>query len=475
MTLPPVLIFDFGAEEGQKIFKWQPVVQETVGIGDLASLLIGFRNYIREQRQKHGRAITTLGAIDDANLTNLLRFAYRASFQSDEGRPIRTRIAVSWEPDWHPDRDDVRFSREKRIELVAMKLLSRQICSQDDYANHSAYHFIDPIQLTDHKPLVKLSSLLLDRDGAICVREDDGLLTVTGMTQLNASDWDRAILRMPGLWRPSAGLLVETLDPGHVRVSEGGATFVLTADRIDSRESIIHVKLVHQWLLTIAQECIASFKVHPEYTPDAMLFNEQSDRDFPHADVLLGVWRILREAVSLGHGGAFAIVPDIDSVPITIKYKLEPIDLQEELRKTWAAHCKVWTSSRVMMMDHLGAAEEKRIAAHQWADRLASVGRLSAADGCVVIDRHFILHGFGGSIESEVREEDSDICHNLTSKTDVRAIDLLKMYGERHKSAFALCKCVPNAIVFVVSQDGDLRMFASDDVGTVYFANNLSF
>jgi DNA integrity scanning protein DisA with diadenylate cyclase activity len=35
--------------------------------------------------------------------------------------------------------------------------------------------------------------------------------------------------------------------------------------------------------------------------------------------------------------------------------------------------------------------------------------------------------------------------------------------GTRHRSAFRLCKAHANSLVFVVSQDGDLRVFFSDD------------
>jgi hypothetical protein len=50
---------------------------------------------------------------------------------------------------------------------------------------------------------------------------------------------------------------------------------------------------------------------------------------------------------------------------------------------------------------------------------------------------------------------------------------LLPRFGHRHRSAFLLCKAVPNAIAFVISQDGDLPVFSSDD-RHVYCDENLS-
>ena len=103
-----------------------------------------------------------------------------------------------------------------------------------------------------------------------------------------------------------------------------------------------------------------------------------------------------------------------------------------------------------------------------------SIGRLSSADGCVVFDRRLVLHGFGGSIDTDLTGVELGVCFDLATKKDVSAEELLKSFGERHKSAFALCRKVPNAIVFVISQDGDLRVFASDTEGRVFFASNLS-
>jgi DNA integrity scanning protein DisA with diadenylate cyclase activity len=50
---------------------------------------------------------------------------------------------------------------------------------------------------------------------------------------------------------------------------------------------------------------------------------------------------------------------------------------------------------------------------------------------------------------------------------------LLARFGHRHRSAFLLCKAIPNAIAFVISQDGDLPVFSSDD-RHVYCDENLS-
>src|SRR5207245_1148581 len=131
-----------------------------------------------------------------------------------------------------------------------------------------------------------------------------------------------------------------------------------------------------------------------------------------------------------------------------------------------------WTATRAQTNDVLDVAEGKRLGVHRWLERLDSLGRLSATDGCVVFDRDMKVHGFGGEINNDLSGVSPLRCFDLTTKQDLPAEELLRPYGNRHKSAYALCRKVPNAIVFVISQDGDLRVFASDET-TVYFASRL--
>src|SRR5262249_10845212 len=100
-----------------------------------------------------------------------------------------------------------------------------------------------------------------------------------------------------------------------------------------------------------------------------------------------------------------------------------------------------------------------------------SVGALSATDGCVVLDRTLTLHGFGGSIEIKEDSCESKKVLHLQESGEVSP-QLLATFGERHKSAYRLCQCVPGTLAFVISQDGDLRVFSSDD-DAVYFADRL--
>jgi hypothetical protein len=178
----------------------------------------------------------------------------------------------------------------------------------------------------------------------------------------------------------------------------------------------------------------------------------------------------LREAVRLRHGGAFVVVPDPRQAPIELKHPIEPVALGGELARLWLALAR----AHHLLGSPLSAdaLEQIRVQRHQLWSTAASVGHLSALDGCVVLDRRMTVHGFGGTIETGVTELSPRAYADWQANAPVAEKLLLSRFGHRHRSAFQLCKAVPNAIAFVISQDGDMPVFSSDDQH-VYCDENL--
>ncbi|QEG31737.1 hypothetical protein GobsT_65810 [Gemmata obscuriglobus] len=254
--LPQVIIFDSEAEGNEGIISWQPRVQEAEGVKGLTQLLIEFREFIRAERKVRGRSLTTLAAINNENLGLLLTLAYRASFRTDEGRSIRARVVVKAES-WLPPNS---------ISALALRILAdpfiRTHLAEEDQKHHS-YRFTEPIPLTDYKPLIKLAPLLIKPDGAITVTEENGTLQVTGLALLDREGRDRGVLDMPSLWSPSSALLIEIVGPGHLRVSEGRASFALHADQFVTHTPFFSVEPVGRWLAEFSRECVNKFKELP--------------------------------------------------------------------------------------------------------------------------------------------------------------------------------------------------------------------
>ena len=106
----------------------------------------------------------------------------------------------------------------------------------------------------------------------------------------------------------------------------------------------------------------------------------------------------------------------------------------------------------------------------RWA-RLHSVFRryiyasaaLTTVDGAVLFTRDLRSLGFA----AEIIVDDATAAAAPQVLTDAKtgqaqvSQDASLFGGTRHRSAFRLCKALPNSLAFVVSQDGDLSVFYS--------------
>jgi hypothetical protein len=264
--------------------------------------------------------------------------------------------------------------------------------------------------------------------------------------------------------RAAGGLQVQILAPGELRVSEGRAEYTLRANRILAYSWVASAAQVDRWVEELARDltawCSAQDKDWATRPPT-----------IPGADVRALWSHVLREAVRLRHGGAFVVVPDPRLAPIELKHPIEPLALGGELARLWLALAR----ARHLLGGTLAAdaLEQIRVRRHQLWSAAASVGHLSALDGCVVLDRRMTVHGFGGTIETGATDLSRRTYADARTNAPLAEDLLLARFGHRHRSAFQLCKAVPNAIVFVISQDGDMPVFSSDD-RHVYCNENLS-
>jgi hypothetical protein len=257
---------------------------------------------------------------------------------------------------------------------------------------------------------------------------------------------------------------VQVQAPGELRVSEGRAEYTLRANKILVSSWVASAASVDRWM--------------EELTLNLTAWCAAEDKDWlsrpltvPGADVRALWSHVLREAVRLRRGGAFVIVPDPQRAPIELKYPTEPLALGRELCTLWLLVARAYLSLGSSIS--ADALEQARVRRHQLWSTAASVGHLSAPDGCVVLDRQMTVHGFGGTIETGTATSTRRTYADSRTRAPLAEERLLSRFGHRHRSAFLLCKTVPNAIAFVISQDGDLPVFSSDD-GHVYCDENLS-
>ncbi len=435
MNLPELFVTGLDAR-GHFTFKpWcPPPIDDFATPADLARIIIAFREWVRANSGPGFRPITERGAVSEPGLGRLLLLAYQASFYPDEGRYTRARIFV-------PDVD--RQAHPVRI-------------------NHS---FAPPKRLSAPKMISQLAPALVAEDAALVVEEADGDLACVGISLLDAEDASRPLLGMPRGWTGAAGgLQVQVLAPGELRVSEGRAEYTLRANRILAYSWVASATQVDRWI--------------EEVTQDLTAWCSAQDKDWnvraltvPGADVRALWSHVLREAVRLRHGGAFVVVPGPRQAPIELKHPTGPLALGGELARLWLSLAR----AHDLLGSNLSAdaLEQTRVRRHQLWSAAASVGHLSALDGCVVLDRRMTVHGFGGTIETAAADRSARTLTDPRTNAPLAEGPLLARFGHRHRSAFLLCKAVPDAVAFVISQDGDLPVFSSDG-RHVYCDENLS-
>jgi hypothetical protein len=435
MNLPELFVTGLD-EQGHFTFRrWcPPPVEDFATPADLAGIITAFRGWVRANSDPGFRPITEQGAISEQGLRRLLLLAYQASFYTDEGRYTRARIFV-------PDVD--RQAHPVRIN----------------------YLFTPPKRLSGPKMISQLAPALVAEDAALAVQETAGDLACVGISLLDAAGASRPLLGMPRGWTGAVGgLQLQILAPGELRVSEGRAEYTLRANRILVYSWVASAAQVDRWIEELTQDLTARCSAQDKGWNARLL-------TVPGVDVRALWSHVLREAVRLRHGGAFVVVPDPRRAPIDLRYPTEPLALGGDLAELWLALAR----AHPVLGGNLSpdALEQTRVRRHQLWSTVASVGHLSALDGCVVLDRRMTVHGFGGSIETGAADASPRTYADSRTYAPLAEKQLLARFGHRHRSAFLLCKAVPNAIAFVISQDGDLPVFSSDD-RHVYCDENLS-
>jgi hypothetical protein len=369
--------------------------------------------------------------ISDAGIHRLVQLAYQTSLAEEEGR------------------------------FPAFKLVNARLDPSDSSLAATLH-----VRLDDLDSLRRLAPAISGKHAGLLVTEDGDGLRCTGIVVTGEMGRDIRIGRpeIVPIGRP-ASLIVRVLGPAHLRLTEGWYTLVLERGRI---RQIVDYGLVEQvselWreFASRVLDRIAAKRGEDsrEYFGGAVTL-----ADFTHK-----AWsRVLASAMERRHGGTFVVLPgsgrpadfDIQCTHDT------SIAFGEKIQDFWDTCIE---HSLTVNKD----SDARERADHDWNWKRAAVfakadivSGLSSVDGCVVLDKDLRVSGFGGEIlvdpgraQREARE-----LRNLKTGEPMPETELDRL-GTRHRSAYRLAKAHPGVIAFVVSQDGDLRIFAStrDDV-----------
>ena len=335
-------------------------------------------------------------------------------------------------------------------------------CQQDFGAPFTVTRF-DPIALDNVDALRRLAPSCTHSECALMVSQRDERMWCDGVVNVGQMGFDT----MPGRPEFTSGggrpsIQIAVIGPGHMIARSGTMAYELREGRIRQVSSCWYVPAVKTFREELARYLEREL-VQREGEDARTLFGGSKGSVPIH--VILST--MLRVGVDARHGGTFVIIPsdscECDSYDIHLKYVARDLDLGVHMIDFW---CACAETTRKRLQDGYTRAI-RSWTFHKTNMLLAAeaVGNLSCVDGCVVLNRRLQLCGFGGEIQvsdQAAKDAPRSFTDYKTGK-EWKYDDFLKgIGGTRHKSAARLCKAHDGLLVFIMSQDGELKVFSSD-------------
>jgi hypothetical protein len=197
------------------------------------------------------------------------------------------------------------------------------------------------------------------------------------------------------------------------------------------------------------------------------------------------VKRIVSAVRNSQHGGTLVILPPeladdiLEDRYVTLKYKFAEDEPRRRFRTLIVRAMNVLAES--YGRDGASADEEVGWEAYEASgdEELSDldeaifevahlIAGLAAVDGAVVMTQRFELLGFGGEISGELPGVET-VAKALDIEGDETTEEPTEGFGTRHRSAFRLCNALPDVIIVVISQDGNVRFVKQKDGSVKYW------
>lgn len=125
---------------------------------------------------------------------------------------------------------------------------------------------------------------------------------------------------------------------------------------------------------------------------------------------------------------------------------------------------------RVVGWPEYQESDDKEVAALEEAIMEVAhlVAALATTDGAVVMSKRFELLGFGGEISGKLADVET-VLRALDVEGDEFEKESTQSVGTRHRSAYRLCKELPDVLTVVVSKDGDVRFVRQLEGGEIAY------
>jgi hypothetical protein len=377
----------------------------------------GLLNAARAEGVQSQPSYVYAATIGPERLADLVELVYYASLIPEEGQFPRFRLLVPSQHDRGPE--------------------------------HLAIRFEPAPVLSDPKQLAALAPTLEFAYSALSVEQAGAALRVAGVVQPGTQD---SIDQLEPSGARLTGLELRVHGPGWLAVRGEGIRMALRAGQASSLDTIRSSRCVSDWL-----ESVAASASPPPAPHGAPIQLPTPGR------VVLEVWlTLLGSVLEYRRGGTFVVLDrPAESGLLAMKHTVTADSLPSLLREFLVSRQRA-ASRDAPPRDRSLADLSQQLVLRRVRSFTRMLGRLSTVDGCVVLDRGMNLVGFGAKIKADEAASRSPLTFRA-SREYPNEEALSHRHGTRHHSALQLVKARPNSLAFVVSQDGDLRVFTSDD------------
>jgi hypothetical protein len=184
------------------------------------------------------------------------------------------------------------------------------------------------------------------------------------------------------------------------------------------------------------------------------------------ARLVAGRWSdLLGRMVADRHGGMLVVLPDDSLAGLSLPHVATDLRFGEVIRSFWRGSRSFWDVMR------LSESAAPNLLRWNWDrerlfDCIHAIAALTRMDGSVVFNAMLDLKGFGARLPLSPADTGAGlvaVADPVTLEVQERVPLADLALGTRHSAAFSLCRDRPGALAFVVSQEGDLRVFAGHE------------
>jgi hypothetical protein len=363
---------------------------------------------------------------DDKIINKLLDVCYHASFETEETRRLKFKVA------YYPN-DAV----EENLPYIKIELN-------------------DPKPF-DKKELLRIAPAIDPKSVIIGVEwnESKQSLQIWGFINIGSDWWNFIHGNTDVAFSPPNALTISSQKPGDLLISRQG-TFLLFLSGGNLHNLIGDI--FHTGPIAM---CSRNTDIAVQNEIKEQLMRETVDLKIPDPIIPIGVFTecvkgIIFNILEQGHGGTLILIPDTYQLLENLKdhVKIKYPCNYENLANLSKSVMKTRILRRV---DPTKPYEDFLSDSENLSESINFVSSLAGVDGAILLTDRLKLLGFGCELitktsDFEIVKKSSDTFGNDTS--DI----LIETFGTRHRSAFRFCSHFDNAIAFIFSQDGGVTV-----------------